>query len=172
MYIKAGQKEREKKGGFQRASWGHKDHRGDSSLPREGRCLSLGGEQSQPWPSHSSFRIWYVPTVLFDSKVGFVICYKCTMKLSNRNSPAPGTQLYLKRELGWSLFVAFLYCPSWSPDHTRVSFTDWKTLQSMEEVLVTSWAPTPMSSPHPWRCSAHPDLCSPKSMFATLTAHL
>lgn len=98
---------------------------------------------SPDWPSYSSFRKWYVSTVLIDSKVEFVIRYKCTMKLSNRNSSGPGTQLYLKRELGWSLFVPFSYCPSWPPDHARVSFTDWKTLQSTEEVLVTSWAPTP-----------------------------
>lgn len=135
---------------------------------------ALAWEVSKASPDHlvpASGHGMFQP-FLFDSKVGFVIRYKCTMKLSNRNSPAPGTQLYLKRELGRSLLVAFLYCPSWPPDHTRVSSTDWKTLQSMGDVLVTSWAPTPLSSTHPWRCWAHPDLCSPKSMFATLTAHL
>lgn len=37
-----------------------------------------------------------------------------------------------------------LYCPSWPPDHTRVSFTDWKTLLGPEKVLLTSCAPMPI----------------------------
>lgn len=140
----------------------------------EAICLfALAWEGSKASPDHlipvsenDMFKLF-----LFDSEVEFIICYKCTMKLSNRNSPAPGTQLYLKRALGWSLFVTSLYCPSWPPDHTRVSFTDWKTLLGPEKVLVTSCAPMPIIT-HPWHCSAHPDRCSPKSMFATLTAHL
>lgn len=46
MYIKERKKEREKRR-FSRGEPGHRDRRGDLSLPQGGRWLSSGGEQGQ-----------------------------------------------------------------------------------------------------------------------------
>ena len=110
---------------------------------------------------YSSFRKRYVQTILSGSKVEFIIFYKSTVKLSNRNlTPAARVHGTLLRELDRRCFVGFLYCPIQPSDHTWVGFLDLKTLQSTEVPRVTSSAPTPIV--HSPVTLSSPDLCGPK----------